>query len=81
MKVIADYWFSSMTGHCGIVIGKDEYTGEYKAYIGVIGGFNQQSDTQAILEGGQKLSPSILEEILRKLKGVRHAKAIFQDQV
>ena len=68
MKVIAKYWFSSLTGHCGIVVGEDETTGERKAYIGVIGGFNEEADTKTIMESGQKFRPLILKEILQRLE-------------
>jgi len=69
MKVLADYWFSDMRGGTvGIIVGEDELTGEWKAYIGVGAGFNRELDKESILDGGQKLPVSFLEGLLRWLK-------------
>lgn len=67
MKTLRDYWFTTMNGTIGVVIGEDKLTGERKGYIGMAGGHNQQADIEVILEYGSPISIPILQEILQAL--------------
>jgi len=77
VKVLADYWFNDMRGGIvGIVVGEDEVTGERKAYIGAVEGYNQAVDKESILDGGQKLPLSFLEGLVKWLKPQKRVKAL-----
>lgn len=68
MKYLRDYWFSTMTGTIGIVVGEDEHTGERKAYIDRAGGYDQEADKKSVAENGQRLHPSFLRSLLSVLE-------------
>ena len=85
MKEIADYWFHSPGGECGIMVVEVEITGERKAYVGVGTGLNYAADRKRILMWGTKLPQSRLEEILRLLQGkatkIEVMKGLLESQV
>lgn len=58
MKFQSTLWFSSMAGCYGIVMGEDEVTGEYKAYIGAAGGLDEEEDIEKISTWGAPVAPS-----------------------
>ncbi len=66
MKVLDTMWFNSRAGHCGLVVGEDETTGEKKAYMGVVSGLSEEMDTKEITEWGCKVSLRRLNEIIKK---------------
>ena len=68
MKVVKTFWFNSLTGAIGIVVGKDEVTGKPKAYIGSVSGLDREADEKQVRELGGKVSVAVLEEILGLLK-------------
>ena len=68
MKVVKTFWFNSLTGAIGIVVGKDEVTGKPKAYIGSVSGLDREADEKQVCELGGKVSVAVLEEILGLLK-------------
>lgn len=51
MKDIQVMWFKDTIG---IVLGKDEYTGKYKSYIGNGSGYNEGEDKHYIASHGGK---------------------------
>lgn len=67
MKILDAMWFNSVGGTCGLVIGEDEHTGEKKAYIGVVHGFDEKLDTVQVAEYGCKVDLTMLTEIVKKL--------------
>lgn len=67
MKVTGTYWFSSMTGTCGIVVGEDERTGEKKGYIGIVLGQDEEADTVLLKTRGSPVSAAVMSEIAKKL--------------
>lgn len=67
MKVTGAYWFSSMTGTCGIVVGEDERTGEKKGYIGIVNGQDEKADVDRIRQSGSPVSAAVMREIAEKL--------------
>lgn len=69
MKKIADYWFHSPGGLCGVIVAEDEFTGERRAYVGVGTGDDYMEDRERILDYGTKLPLTRIEEILALLKG------------
>lgn len=66
MKILDTMWFNSRGGHCGLVIGEDEVTGEKKAYIGVVSGTNEEADTKEVAEWGCRVNLSRLNGIIKK---------------
>ncbi len=55
MKIINSIWFTDIEGTTvGIVIGEDEHTGKYKAYIGKGSGFNERADAEHIVAQGSR---------------------------
>ena len=67
MREIHSTWFSGAQGHCAIVVAEDEATGERRAFIGVAGGAHLRQDTADVIQYGQKLGASRLQEILQVL--------------
>lgn len=63
MKILADYWFSTMSGLTGIVIGTNEITGKPTAFIGTASGLDQVSDAEHIAKTGAKIPLATLDEI------------------
>ena len=68
MRPIHVYWFTCMTGAIGVVVGEDTVTKEKKAYIGVVGGFDQDADTKTVMEGGSPVSLGLLLEVANYMK-------------
>lgn len=68
MKNVDSVWFTSPSGHVGIVTGEDEFTRKRKAYIGVGHGHNQDVDTFHLLEWGAPLPLEALEGLVAYLK-------------
>ena len=69
MKKIADYWFHSPGGLCGIIVAEKESTGERRAYVGVGKGVDYMADREEVLALGTKLPQTRIEDILNLLKG------------
>ena len=67
MKVIETLWFTATDGCIGVVLGKDEVTGESKAYIGLGAGFDEAADTRHIVEWGAKITVENTEGIMKHL--------------
>lgn len=67
MKVTNSYWFGGAP-QIGIVVGKDEITGNKKAYIGICTGMDQKLDELIIAKTGSPVVPFMLQEILNDLK-------------
>ncbi|KKL71570.1 hypothetical protein LCGC14_2093560 [marine sediment metagenome] len=67
-KVIDSMWFNTMQGSFGIILAEDETTGERKLYAGVVDGFNQDADEQAILSWGNKVNIGMLQALIAKTK-------------
>jgi len=68
MKVIDSMWFNTIQGHFGIVLGENE-RGERKLFAGVVGGLDQKTDEQALLDWGTKVNIPMLEGLIAKTKG------------
>lgn len=71
MKEIRTFWFSSLTGVVGIVVGEDEVTGERKAYIGTTSGINERADTETIKRYGSPVSQAVLQDMMMLMKNPR----------
>ena len=56
-------WFTGIHS-VGMVTIKNE-VGEVKTYIGKVDGRNEKADTQEIMDYGSRVTPEILEGILR----------------
>lgn len=56
MKIIDSVWFTAMQANAtiGIVLGNDETTEEYKAYIGTGAGRSKEEDEKFIATWGAK---------------------------
>ncbi len=67
-KVIDSMWFNTAQGSFGIILVEDGATGERKLYGGVIAGFDQQADEQAILSWGNKVNLGMLGSLLARAK-------------
>ncbi len=57
MRVVDSLWFTNNKGTVGIVIIEEDVTGERRAYIGIVDGYNQEADTQSIIDWGNPFSP------------------------
>ena len=68
MKVIDSMWFNTLQGNFGFVVGEDETTGERTLYAGVVSGYNQSIDEQAILSWGNKVNIGMMEGLIAKTK-------------
>lgn len=68
MRMVDSIWFNTRQGHFGFVIGEDETTGERNLYGGVVSGFCQAADEQELLDWGTKVSVSIMESLIAKIK-------------
>lgn len=68
MKVIDSQWFNTMQGHFGFVVGEDETTGKRTLFAGVVSGFDQKYDEQAILSWGAKVNIGMIEGLIAKTK-------------
>lgn len=55
-EVLASKWFTSVDGCIGVV-AVETFTNEWKAYIGIADGYNQQGDEQHIAMYGSGLLP------------------------
>lgn len=67
LKVIDSLWVSTIQGRFGFVVGENE-VGERKLYAGVVLGFSQKDDEQAILDWGNKINISLLEGLIARTK-------------
>lgn len=67
MKNLKAHWLSGNFGSLGIVTGEDAITGKKKAYIGQVGGFDEEQDIKLVAEQGSPLLPGFLKEILMEL--------------
>ncbi len=77
VMVIDAAWFTDMTMGAkiiGIVLGKDEITGEVKAYLGVGSGFDEGRDAERIIRLGQKFDPKKVIDFLGRATGVQKNK-------
>lgn len=71
MKIKQAYWFSTMVGTIGIIVGEDEYTGKRKGYIGNAAGYDEEADTKHIAERGSPVIAGHIGEIADYLRGKR----------
>lgn len=78
MKKIADYWFHSPGGLCGVIVAEDESTGERRAYVGVGTGDDYMEDRERVLDYGTKLPLTRIVEILNLLKGGKVGKSTIE---
>jgi len=70
MKEIETFWFTTLTGTVGIVVGEDEHTGQRKAYMGVIvAGPSEQADVERIKRVGSPVTLGIMKNIVERLEG------------
>lgn len=78
MRKIADYWFPSPGGLCGVIVVEDEFTKERRAYVGVGKGDDYMADREKVLALGAKLSQASLVEILNLLFGREVGKHVIE---
>lgn len=69
MQITKVFWFTDTRGCFGIVTGKDEVTGEKKAYIGHASGVSEDADAKYIAENGAKISRKQIEELYLEMEG------------
>jgi hypothetical protein len=77
MEIVEKFWFTADLGTTGIIVIKEDITGDQKAYIGVVGGQDEAVDTQHIINFGQHFHYEVakrLEQYLRKEKGKKEKK-------
>jgi len=67
MKAIDSMWVNTVQGIFGFVVGENE-KGERKLYAGVVSGFSQEADEQAILSWGNKVNIGMVEGLIAKTK-------------
>ena len=67
MKVADSMWFNTAQGVFGVVVGENS-VGERRLYAGVVNGFNQKADEEAILSWGNKVNIGLLEGLIAKTK-------------
>ncbi len=79
MKVIDSMWFNTAQGNFGIVVGENE-VGERKMYAGVVRGFDQKADENAILAWGNKVNIRMLEGLINKIhsRAIEEAKRVLR---
>ncbi len=68
MKKIRTFWFNTLDGCFGIVVGEDDVTGKKKAYCGVVPGNDEEADETRIMRTGSVLDPRLLREALNLLE-------------
>jgi len=71
LKVQEVIWFTNMQltgGLVGIVVTKDTISGETKMFIGTGMGFDEERDTEDIIEMGSKFHPDQLKILMGYLK-------------
>jgi len=78
MKEVAEYWFTSPGGVCGIVVVEDESIGECQAYLCEGKGVDYRADQEEELALGSKLRQPHIEDILRHLKGDKAGKQTIE---
>ena len=69
MKIKQAFWFSTLQGTIGIVVGEDEHTGKRKGYIGMVGGRDEEADTETIAQQGSPVMAAYIGEIADYLRG------------
>lgn len=62
------HWLNNSSGTIGIVCAKDPITGEDKAYMKSVDGFNEEADIKNILSWGSKIHYSVACVLFDKLK-------------
>jgi hypothetical protein len=65
MKVVNKLWFTN-TDCVGIVLCENEYD-EKRAYIKKVDGYNEEQDTQTIMDWGSTITLSQAQEIVNHL--------------
>ncbi len=68
MKKIRTFWFNTLDGCFGIVVGEDDVTGKRKAYCGVVAGDDEEADEARIMRGGSSINAHLLREALNLLE-------------
>ena len=66
-KVVDVLWFSGLAGNIGIVLNDNGF--EKKAYIKQVAGFDEEADTQDILQNGAKIHLFQAEALVKHLRG------------
>jgi len=67
MKVIEVVWFTNSRGCYGIVVGESELTKERKAFISLVSGNDEVSDTQYALEYGAVFPVQMAQRLVELL--------------
>ena len=67
MKVIDKLWFTNRDGVIGIVVIEEDVTGDRKAYIGIGEGKSEFTDTEAIVNWGNRFHSNTALRIERLL--------------
>lgn len=62
MKIERVYWFTGDES-IGIVVGKDQITGERKGYISTVRGRDEDEDKEYIAACGQRIQPAVMRQI------------------
>jgi len=78
MKEVANYWFTSPGGVCGIVVVEDESTEERQAYLCESNEVDYKIDREGVLALGSKLPNATIEDILKNLKGGKAGKQTIE---
>jgi len=66
MKVLDAIWFTHGLLTIGLVVGKDETTGEIKYYIGKANGFDEKADCNLIIASGTKVNADQVRNFLSR---------------
>ena len=79
MKVIDSMWFNTAQGNFGIVVGENEVR-QRNMYAGVVRGFDQEADENAILAWGNKVNIRMLEGLIDKThsRAIEEAKRVLR---
>jgi hypothetical protein len=67
VKILETIWITTNNGCIGIVLGEDDFTKEHKAYIGVVGGSNEEADTKYISRLGSPFPAATAERLYKFL--------------
>jgi hypothetical protein len=80
-KVLDTIWITGwgIPGCIGIVIAENE-AGERKAYVGNGWGFNEEMDTQLVVEKGGKLTLEMARHIVQLLEGTAPSETTTLDE-
>ncbi len=69
-KAIESTWFSGPRGCFGFLVAEND-RGERELLAGVAGGADQEADEQHILDYGSKVTISLMEGMIAKVKAGR----------